>query len=240
MKPVRQQINLYQPAKVQAASGSFAAATAVRAGALAAACLLVVWGYSTWRVVRLQRAVGSLEQQHQRQDATISALSAARAAGMTPEQVQAQVAQLSAELAVRTRTLELLKSGAAGQVDGFSTRLAALARRPMPGLWIDHVVLSGMTDAMSVGGTALDPDLVPRYLRGLADERALTGARFDELVIERPPREHAADKAGEHDGEHAGEGGQEAPSRLGAPEQSFRFRAESGVLRAPPAAEKSS
>lgn len=238
MKPVRQQINLYQPAKVQAASGSFSAATAVRAGVLAAVCLLTAWGYSMWRVVRLQRAVSSLEQQHQRQDATIAALSEARAAGMTPEQVQAQLTQLTAELAVRTRTLELLKSGAAGQVDGFSMRLAALARRPMPGLWIDHVVLSGMTDAMSVGGTALDPDLVPRYLRGLSDEHALSGARFDELVIERPPRNK--DKAADHDGEPAAESGQGAPSRATVSDQSFRFRAESGVLRAPPATEKSS
>jgi hypothetical protein len=240
MKAVRQQINLYQPAKVQAASGSFSAGAAVRVGALAAACLLAAWGYSMWRVARLQRAVSSLEQQHQRQDATMAALSAARAAGMTPEQVQTQVAELTAELAVRTRTLELLRSGAAGQVDGFSTRLAALARRPMPGLWIDHVVLSGMTDAMSVGGTALDPDLVPRYLRGLADEHALSGARFDELVIERPVREHAATEAVEHAGEHAGEGGQEAATRAAVSDQSFRFRAESGALRAPPATEKSS
>ena len=169
----------------------------------------------------------SLEQQQQRQDATLVALNAARAAEVPPEQIQARVATLTAELAVRTRTLELLHSGAAGQVGGFSRRLAALAHRPMAGLWIDHVVLSGMTDSMTVGGMALEPDLVPRYLRGLAEEGALAGARFDELVIERPATDHA---------DHPGH----ATAEKATPDHSFRFRAESGALRAPPATEKSS
>jgi HAMP domain-containing protein len=225
MKAVRQQINLYQPVAA-ASSGPFLAGGALRVAALAAGCLLAVWGYSAWRVARLERAVHSLEEQQHRQDATMAALNAVRAADVPPEQLHSRVAALTAELAVRTRTLELLRSGTAGQVGGFSARLAALARRPMQGLWIDHVVLSGMTESMSVGGTALDPDLVPRYLRGLADERALAGAHFDELVIERPAAEHP------------GEGGQGTPASPAAPDPSFRFRAESGALRAPPATEK--
>ena len=225
MKPVRQQINLYQPA-APVSSGPFAAASAWRLGAVVAAALVVVWAYGLYRVAHLERAIASLEQQHHRQDASLAALDAARAGGATPEQMRARVEALTAELAVRTRTLELLRGGTAGQVGGFSARLTALARRPMQGLWLDHVVLSGMTDSMSVGGTALDPDLVPRYLRGLADEHALSGARFDELVIERPPPEHP------------GEPG--TPAGPAAPDQSFRFRAESGALRAPPATEKPS
>lgn len=226
MKAVRQQINLYQPA-VQSGGGQFSARSALLVSGLAVSCLFAVWAYGWWRVARLEHALHSLEQQQHQQDASLGALSSARAADAPPEQVQARVAMLTAELAVRTRTLELLRSGTAGQVGGFSTRLAALAHRPTPGLWIDHVVLSGMTDSMTVGGTALEPDLVPRYLRGLAEEGALAGARFDELVIERPAADHA-DESGQATAEKA------------KPDHSFRFRAESGALRAPPAAEKSS
>lgn len=225
MKPVQQQINLYQPA-LQPTGGLFAARSALLVSGLAVGCLFAVWAYGQWRVARLERALHSLEEQQHRQDATLVALNAARTADAPPEQMQARVAMLTAELAVRTRTLELLRSGTAGQVGGFSTRLTALAHRPTPGLSIDHVVLSGMSDAMTVGGTALEPDLVPRYLRGLAEEGALTGARFDELVIERPAAGHA-DEPGRATAEEA------------APNHSFRFRAESGALRAPPATEKS-
>lgn len=226
MKSVRQQINLYQPA-VQPSGGPFAAHSALLVSGLAVSWLLAVWAYGLWRVARLERAMHSLEQQQHRDDATLIALNSARAADAPPEQMQARVAMLTAELAVRTRTLELLRSGTAGQIGGFSTRLAALAHRPMPGLWIDHVVLSGMTDSMTVGGTALEPDLVPRYLRGLAEESALAGARFDELVIERPDADHT-DEPGHATAEKA------------KPDHSFRFRAESGALRVPPATEKSS
>ena len=226
MKSVRQQINLYQPA-VQSSVAPFSAHSVLLVSGLAVSCLLAVWAYGWWRVARLERAVHSLEQQQHQQDASLVALNSARAADAPPEQMPARVAMLTAELAVRTRTLELLRSGTAGQVGGFSTRLAALAHRPTPGLWIDHVVLSGMTDSMTVGGTALEPDLVPRYLRGLAEEGALAGARFDELVIERPATGHADDPG-------------QATAEKAKPDHSFRFRAESGALRAPPATEKSS
>jgi hypothetical protein len=225
VKSVRQQINLYQPA-LQPTGGLFPARRALLVCGLAVGCLIAVWAYSWWRVARLERAVHSLAEQQHRQDATLVALNATRTADAPPEQMQARVAMLAAELAVRTRTLELLRSGIAGQVGGFSTRLAALAHRPTPGLSVDHVVLSGMTDSMTVGGTALEPDLVPRYLRGLAEEGVLAGARFDELVIERPATGH---------GEEPGH----ATAERAAPDHSFRFRAESGALRAPPATEKS-
>lgn len=227
MKPVRQQINLYQPV-APASSASFSARSAARVGALAIACLVAIWGYRAWQVAHLARALHSLAEQQQRQDATMAALNAARAADVSPEQLQARIASLTSDLAVRSRALELLRGGTAGQVGGFSARLAALARRPLQGLWIDHVVLSGMTESMSVGGSALDPDLVPRYLRGLADEQALAGARFDELVIERPAAEHPQP------------GGHTTPAAPAVVDRSFRFRAESGALRAPPATEKSS
>lgn len=226
MKPVRQQINLYQPV-VQSSGGPFSAHSALLVSGLVVSCLLAVWAYGWWRVARLEHAVHSLEQQQHQQDASLVALNSARAADAPPEQMQARVAMLTAELAVRTRTLELLRNGTAGQVGGFSRRLAALAHRPTPGLWIDHVILSGMTDSMTVGGTALEPDLVPRYLRGLAEEGALAGARFDELVIEQPAAEHADEPS-------------HATAEKAKPDHSFRFRAESGALRAPPATEKSS
>jgi len=223
MKAMRQQINLYQPV-AEVGGGPFSASTAVVVGSAVGACLLAVWGYGLWRVAHLERAVQSLQQQNRSQDDTLAALGAARAAGLSPDKVQARVAELNTELATRTRALELLRGGAVGQVAGFSARLSALAHRPIPGLWVDHVVLSGITGAMNVDGGAVDPDLVPRYLRGLAAEHALAGARFDEFVIERPQREPAGSAAAKA-----------APAPAG-----FKFRAESGALRAPPATEKPS
>ena len=68
---------------------------------------------------------------------------------------------------------------------------------------------------MSVAGSAIDPDLVPRYLHGLAAERALEGVRFDEFAIERPMPRSA----------------QEPSSGDSPPGGAFNFRAESTSLR---------
>ena len=42
------------------------------------------------------------------------------------------------------------------------------------------------TGAMSVGGATFDANLVPRYLQNLTQEKVLAGARFDQLIIDRP------------------------------------------------------
>jgi hypothetical protein len=219
MASVRQQINLYQPSGDAGAGGGgapvpFAAGTAGLIAAAVGACLLAVWGFGMWRVQHLERALETLRRQQQQQSETMAALVAARATGVSAEQLDATIKALTAALDTHSRTLELLRGGGAGQISGFSSHLAALAHRPVEGLWLDHVVLSGLNGAMSVGGSALDPQLVPRYLNGLGAENALAGIRFDQFVIEQPPAPSAGEKP--------------------QPEQSagrhFNFRAESASL----------
>jgi hypothetical protein len=67
--------------------------------------------------------------------------------------------------------------------------MEALARRHIDGIWLDHILLSSGTSAMSLSGSSLDADLVPRYLQSLATDPALRGARFDEFVIQQPVQE---------------------------------------------------
>ena len=86
----------------------------------------------------------------------------------------------------RTRALALLRAGTLGRTTGFADRLEALARQHVDGVWIDRMALSGATGSMSLGGATFDPNLVPRYLQNLGHESVLAGARFDELVIDRP------------------------------------------------------
>jgi len=224
MSAMRQQVNLYQPGGVARAEelAPFTAATAVLVAAAVCAGLLGFWGFGVWRVDRLERGLQTLRLQGQRQNETLAALGAARASGVTPEQLDATVKSLTAVLDTHTRALALLKEGTAGQLTGFSARLAALGRRPIEGLWLDHVVLSGLNGAMSVGGSAVDPDLVPRYLRGLGAERALAGVRFDDFVIERPTARPTAATS---------TSATETPATPTATSRPFTFRAESASLR---------
>jgi hypothetical protein len=225
MSAIRQQVNLYQPSGELRAGERlpFAAGTALLMAAAVCACLLGVWGFGVWRVQHLEQALQGLRREQQQQNETMAALGAARAAGVSAEQLDSTVKALSAALDTHTRTLELLSSGAAGETAGFSSRLGALASRPVPGVWLDHVVLSGLNGAMSVGGSAVDPKLVPSYLHGLAAEQALAGVRFDDFVIERPARTNA----------------QEPSKTESPPSRQFNFRAESTSLRTAGADERS-
>ena len=56
------------------------------------------------------------------------------------------------------------------------------------GIWLDRLMLGANVDAVSVSGSTLSPDSVPRYLRSLAQDPALKGGKIDEFLIEKPRR----------------------------------------------------
>jgi Tfp pilus assembly protein PilN len=182
---MRQQINLYQPI-LREEHRLFGAKAALRAFAAVLAVLLLLWGYGTYKVKRLEQSTQALREQQARQEQTLTTAGTMSAARATPAELAARVKQAEQEVAGRTRALQLLHAGAAGRTTGFAARLEALARRHVDGVWIDRMALSGSTEAMSLGGATFDPDLVPRYLQNLAQESVLAGARFDQLAIERP------------------------------------------------------
>ena len=199
MTPLRQQINLYQP-EAQSQRDLLGADTLLLACAAVIAAFLVIGGVGRWQVARLQRTLEALQAQQRRTEEVLGALgaaSAASAASAKSSDIEARTRELQAQLAVRERALELLRDGSVGRTSGFSAKLAALARRPLTGLWLQHISLSAISNSMSLAGEVLEPELVPRYLRGLATERELSGLRFDRLEIEvkSPARAYAKSRS---------------------------------------------
>ena len=186
MSTLRQQVNLYQP-EAKARQGLFSAQSLVLICAVALVALGLVWGIGAWQVEQLSQSVARLERQQQLTERALSALGAVNAANGSPGTLEARIHTLEAELAVRREALALLKKGAIGNTRGFVADLTALARGPVPGLWLRRISLSAVGDPMSLAGEALEPDMVPRYLRALARQPALAGVRFDRLVIEMQP-----------------------------------------------------
>ncbi|HEY6924014.1 MAG TPA: hypothetical protein VI653_11125 [Steroidobacteraceae bacterium] len=190
MSPLKQQINLYQPV-ADATRAPFSIRTAMLLAVVTVVGIVSIWGYGAWRVQRLAKTVTLLQEQQQHQTQTLEALTSARAAKLTPEQLEARISALAAEIALHSHALALLRSGAAGQTTGFSQDLSALARHSVEGLWIHRVDLSGIGEPrMSLNGVAIDPTLVPGYLHDLRAEPALAGLRFDVFTIERPTSSH--------------------------------------------------
>lgn len=182
---MRQQINLYQSAQRQTRM-TLSALTLAIGLLVTSAVLTTMWFYDSRQLATLRQSVLALRAQQQQQLDAATVADTARSGHKRPQTLQAQVKQLQLELAQHQRALELLRAGAAGESGGFAARLAALAHQHVDGIWIDHLVLGSAAGVLSVSGGTRDADLVPRYLRGLAAEPALAGARFDEFGIEGP------------------------------------------------------
>lgn len=213
MTTLRQQVNLYQP-EAERQRGPLGADTLVVGSTAVVVAILLAWGVGTWRMNRVQQAVQGLQAQQQRAAEALGALGAVDASSANSSDVSDRVRELGVELAAREQALRLLQAGSVGRTSGFSGQLAALARRPVSGLWLRRISISAVGNSMSLAGEVLEPDLVPRYLRGLATERDLSGLRFDRLVIEMKPPVPAQAKSGRS-----------------APHSAFTFRAD-GVATA--------
>lgn len=209
---MRQQINLYQP-DFRIEQKLFSAPVVGAICGLVVLTYIALWGFGTWKVNRLAQEVQMLEATAQQQESTLTQVAEMRAQRARPAALEARVAQLNSELTKRTRALEVLRSGIAGQPQGFATRLEALARGHLEGVWLDRLVLTGAAGErgnLRLEGAAIDADLVPRYLQSLATENVLSGVRFAQFAIERP-----------------GEQSDEKPTVV---PPSIRFRASSAAL----------
>jgi Tfp pilus assembly protein PilN len=184
---MRQQINLYQPIFRRERKALSAVTVAATLGVVAVA-LTGFSLYTSRSVDRLAAEVAQLTEQQQNQQAQLAKVGETLARHARRGDVEARVKVLTATLNERTAALEVLQSGAAGQTSGFASRLEALARRHVNGLWIDGLAMSGTHSTMSITGGSVDADIVPIYLRSLSGEAVLSGTRFDDFVIERPDK----------------------------------------------------
>jgi hypothetical protein len=196
---MRQQINLYQPT-LRGERKLFSAGPVAIAFGLVMAGLAAFSVRANLQVSKLERDVAVLRAEQVEQEAKTAQFGEAQAARAKPVEIESRIKRLSRSVTERGLALQMLQSGAAGQTTGFASRLEALARRRVDGLWIDALMLSGTNGSMSLSGATLNPDIVPRYLQNLARDSVLTGTRFDDFVIERPEQAKGATTATDETG----------------------------------------
>lgn len=184
---MRQQINLHQPIFRRERKTLSAVTVAATLGAVAVA-LTGFSLYTARSVEGLAAQIAALTEQQQNQQAQLAKVGEVLSRQARRSDVEARVKELTATLGERTQALQVLQSGAAGQTSGFASRLEALARRHVNGLWIDGLAMSGTQSTMSITGGSVDAEIVPVYLRSLSSEAVLSGTRFDDFVIERPEK----------------------------------------------------
>ncbi|HYM36573.1 MAG TPA: hypothetical protein VET48_14335, partial [Steroidobacteraceae bacterium] len=124
---MHQQINLYQPI-FREERKLFSLNTVVLGLSIVVVALLVMWGIARYNVNNLHKSVAQLKLQQAAQEKMAATAGALFGGQGNLSATQTTIQTLSAQLAERTKALDLLRSGAAGESKGFAPRLAALAR----------------------------------------------------------------------------------------------------------------
>ena len=181
-----QEINLYQPVS-KGVRGMLSARSTSMVFGIVGVTLAGLWGFAWWQLDKLQGAAQVVRNQQQAQAAMIAA-QGPQLDGLTDEELTALIQQLTDTVDSKSRAVELLANESKGGLNGFSTRLRAFGARHIDGIWLDRLMLGANAEAVSVSGSTLVPDYVPRYLRSLAQDPALKGGKIDEFVIEQRPR----------------------------------------------------
>ena len=184
MSSAMQEINLYQPVS-KGVRGMLSARSTTTVFAIVGVTLLGLWGFAWYQVHQLDSAVQVVRNQQQAQ-AAMAAAQGPQLDALNDEELDALLVQLTASVDNKSRAMDLLANESRGGVSGFSTRLRAFGARHIEGIWLDRLMLGANVESVSVSGSTLSPDSVPRYLRSLAQDPALRGGKIDEFVIEKP------------------------------------------------------
>jgi Tfp pilus assembly protein PilN len=187
---MEQQVNLYQPI-LGAEKRLFSARAIGISLAVLAVSLGAIDAFIAWRTARVEHALALIEAQQATQLDMNDRVGAAERPGLSIAELQTQAKRLSADIADREHSIDLIRVGAASPDTGFAARLEALGRRQLDGVWLHSIVLGSGAGRLAMQGATVDPRLIPAYLAALAQEHALDGVRFDTLAIRQAKHEEA-------------------------------------------------
>jgi hypothetical protein len=177
-----QQINLYQPElrprRVPLRATSMAAITVIVMLALGA-----LYVYAWWQVKPLDRRLVVARAAVEAAEARLQALRAAHPPATLDSALRDEVARKRGLLEATRAVADRLASGGFGSVEGLSAYLVGLSRQHREGSWLTSFAVEEGGAAVSLGGRALAPELVPAYLARLSAEQRFRGKTFNVMRL---------------------------------------------------------
>jgi hypothetical protein len=177
-----QQINLYNPIFLQKKK-HFSAVTMLQALGLLLGGILVFYAYALNESRSLARVADDTRKQLQSQSEQVAKLTREFSPEGQSKLLGEEVARAGASLKQREDLLAMLRTGGLGNTAGFARYLSALARQPVPGVWLTGFSIGGDEAELLLSGRVLQADLVPAYIRALTKEEVMRGRRISELRL---------------------------------------------------------
>jgi hypothetical protein len=187
---VSQQLNLFNPVFLKQKK-YFSARTMARAMGIVLLGFFIIYAVQRLHLAQWQK---QLEEANAQFDDTQRQLTQFAAEGKRApsKALEDETERLEAQADSQEAVLDGLESGSLGSTQGFSPYFVALARQTLSGVWLTGFTARGEEGPVSIRGRLLRQELLPTYLRMLANEDAMRGRGFTELQITTREEKDAA------------------------------------------------
>lgn len=183
---MKQQINLYQP-MFRKQEKVFSAVTMLQ---ITGFFIIVLTGIYSYNLYQLQPFSVELEKtgtQLTKLTNQIDVLSRSLPARGKNKLMESEITRMTIRLDNMKKIQGALSEGSFGNVNGFSEHFEALARGHVDGSWLTDITIANGGDKLALAGKSIDPELVPMYIKRLAQAPVFKNLRFNILDLERIP-----------------------------------------------------
>ena|SRR3989338_3376992 len=191
-----QQINLFNPIFMTQRK-YFSLLTMLQALGMIIVGALFFYGYAIYQVDQLGRQSAESGKHYHAEQARLARYAAEFSPQQANQALQDEVRRLEKQVAAQAELIEIIKSGAVGNITGYSEYMRAFARQIVQGLWLTGFTVTGDAAQISLSGAALNPALLPAYIQRLGKEDIMRGKTFSTLQMQQPKVEKQGVDAGQ-------------------------------------------
>ncbi len=184
----RQQINLYQDSLIEKPE-SFQSRQALALLGILCVLLAVVYGVNRWQGTKLAEEVIRLERQNKQLVAEVATLQQLYPEKHKSVLLEEKLLRAKEQIREREDILKYFRELDDVQSNRIIQVLDGLARNPLNNIWLDSITLHGKGEHIQLTGRALSSEVVPDYLKMLADQEVFSGKLFSRFKLEQMAEE---------------------------------------------------
>jgi Flp pilus assembly protein TadB len=183
-----QQINLFNPVFLTQKK-YFSVVTMLQALGLIVLGSALFFVYAVFQVAQLSKQADEVSKRYVAEQTRLANLTNEYSLQHSGKMLEDELKQLEAQASAQEAMLNMLKSGALGNTEGYSEFMRAFARQSINGLWLTAFDIVGDGAQMSLSGAVVNPQLVPSYIQRLRREKAMQGKTFSTLQMQQPKKD---------------------------------------------------
>ena len=183
-----QQINLFNPVFLKKKK-YFSVVAMGQALGLIVLGSAVFYAYALYQIDMLSKQTEDMNKRYIGEQARLANFTRDFSPQLSSQALENELKQVEAEAAAQESWLNLLKSGAIGNTEGYSEYMRAFARQSIKGLWLTSFDIAGDGAQMSLSGAVVDAQLVPAYIQRLGKEKVMRGKSFSTLQMRQPKKD---------------------------------------------------